>query len=259
MQQNNYPTEIVKKSTSDNERTLSLAGQCQVTETAHLLNKSLKSSAVSLSNDDLVKAEETLLSTKNRFGHESVVGMIALQLQEIDEFVNGGMAPAQMYRAAGMIYENYPHVPLLGIMLFVRKACNGDYGKVYGKLSGQDIMLWFKDFYREYMTAVEEDSYRKHEYAKGDRGERLIGGSEPGNAVTGEKLERILNRLQGKGDFTDAELEAQRTLKNKATAIRNRIMRENQQSYINDPSEENFNRIKKLADDAIIAAGLPLD
>lgn len=109
----------------------------------------------------------------------------ALMYTWFEEFVgfystNGTMSPLQIRATIDIVREEYPHYKPDDFKLFFKMAWKGYFGKVYGRIDGEVIMDWLRQYDIRRDTEAQNESIREADYYN----KRLIPAKESGSGMT---------------------------------------------------------------------------
>lgn len=143
-----------------------------------------------------------------------------------------------------LIIEEYNDMPLESIGVFFKNVKKGTYGNPYGQISGSDIMRWFNEFYQEYWK--EYHAHKKQEEIK------EVKQTDECFVEVPESVQRIFNKLAGKGHRTDAECEHCKTIEQ----IRKDVINKNMYLYSTMSVEEADRAMDNKIKVALMAEGI---
>ena len=123
----------------------------------------------------------------------------ALMYTWFEEFVgfystNGTMSPLQIRATIDLVREEYPHYKPEDFKLFFKMAWKGYFGKVYGRIDGEVIMDWLRQYDIRRDTEAQNESIREADYYN----KRLIPAKESSTGMTFAEY-RALKREEEKG------------------------------------------------------------
>ena len=109
----------------------------------------------------------------------------ALMYTWFEEFVsfystNGTMSPLQIRATIDLVREEYPHYKPEDFKLFFKMAWKGYFGKVYGRIDGEVIMDWLRQYDIRRDTEAQNESIREADYYN----KRLIPAKESSSGMT---------------------------------------------------------------------------
>lgn len=124
----------------------------------------------------------------------------ALMYTWFEEFVgfystNGTMNPVQIRSTIDLVREEYPHYKPEDFKLFFKMARKGYFGKVYGRIDGEVIMDWLRQYDIRRDTEAQNESIREADYYN----KRLIPAKETGSGMTFAEYRALKRKeLEGK-------------------------------------------------------------
>lgn len=194
------------------------------------------------------------------FGENVVSVMLFGGLQDLLKFINvqQGMIPEQVYQTATLIISEYSRMPLAAIKLFFKEVKLGKY-KIYNKIDGTDILAWLHDYYKEHWKEYVLD--RDYVAEDGSNAKKI----EVVDIGADENVQRFINKMRGKGCFTDAELnqtgntelsDEEKARLERAKSIRIEVLRETSHYYSEMTPQEAEKKIKEAIHKALVKENL---
>ena len=197
---------------------------------------------------DLVKSNNSpnVIELVHRGERPSVVAMVQLALCEYLDTVSlrSTMNDMQIEKAANLMVDKHPHLPVLAFAIFFQDAMCNEFGPHYGRMDIPTLMGWIQKFEHDYFEQVEEKSYQEHFSTKGENANyaAIIAANAEDEAVPmPESLERMMH------------LKRERTI---ADDIRHRVITANAHLFSTLPLEEAQKKIENLINDELISNGI---
>lgn len=108
------------------------------------------------------------IGTIAKHSHNAAIEIICHGLSMLLGFLglNKIMSPEQIVKTAEFLLEDYPDIPIDALKLFFRNVAKGRYGEMYGSIDGQKILVWFSQFYNEYLNTLIDEKMNEHEQTK---------------------------------------------------------------------------------------------
>lgn len=104
--------------------------------------------------------------------------LVIYAISDLSEFlnVNGTMNAMQIGQTAQFILDDYSWLTIDDMKLCFNLAKKGAFGQVYGRLDGQVILAWFRQYETQRVKAADEVSYQEHQSLK--ESNRATGGMD---------------------------------------------------------------------------------
>lgn len=94
--------------------------------------------------------------------------LVIYAISDLAEFlnVNGTMNAMQIGQTAQFILDDYSWLTIDDMKLCFNLAKKGAFGQVYGRLDGQVILEWFRQYETQRVKVADEVSYQEHQSLK---------------------------------------------------------------------------------------------
>lgn len=112
-----------------------------------------------------------LQSLEKKHDFNTLVYAIGNIINNATEFFNGSgtaMTQNQALQTAALLIESYPAETIEDVILCLRYAKTGKYGKVFNRIDGQIIFEWFRQYLDEKYTIV-EDMHRDNKIIESEK------------------------------------------------------------------------------------------
>ena len=95
-----------------------------------------------------------------------ITAVLKLNIMDLDNFLHlkNKLTESEVDFIAGEVLEDYGHgLTMADVMLIIKKAKKGGYGKFYERLSAPDIMQWFDEYFSKRLDTSEDYNRRRDE------------------------------------------------------------------------------------------------
>lgn len=201
--------------------------------------------------NECLSSHVPMIGTLNKHNHVAAIEIITYGISSLLGFLGlkQSMNPDQILMTAELLLEDYSDIPIDALKLFFRNVAKGKYGQTYNSIDGQKLLIWFRQFYDEYMHELLEVKQREHEANKSDKYSLLetIVSHKVEEILSGEELQRRVNRLMKRGYYTDDEIAEQEIL-------RKTTIREFQRTH-KMLEDKDFNELEQLVNQRLADVG----
>ena len=113
--------------------------------------------------------EPSIMWIKKKYGNAFIKAYIALWIVHLSDFLNLGKSlnDVQVKEISRLIANNFQGLSIAEIYLIINNIKMGYYGKLYDRLDGSMIMIWFNQYLDERCNSFEQLSIQESNIYRG--------------------------------------------------------------------------------------------